>query len=130
MPTSADWHYVDRGHPDRHPVAKQCQVGDLYFGGAYGLVAGEEYLDVWVVWGRMLRRQDSGDLRHTCARQWPGLIVHVLVGAVSVQHGVRFFVQAEINCVRLVVVKILADARQVVHHGNFHVAQVFLRSDS
>lgn len=111
---------IQRGYPHRVFVVLHRQVGDLASGRADCLVTGEEYLDVWVVWGGQVGVPHAGHLGQTGAREGARLIVQVLVHVGLVEHRVELLVQREVHAERLVVVQILPDARQIGHHVDLH----------
>lgn len=116
-PTFARRLKVQRRHPHRL-FATGREVGDLRSRLADRLVTGEEYLDVGVVRGGQVRVPHARHLRQARARQRPRLVVQVQLGVGLVEGRVEILVQREVEAERLVVVQVLADARQVEHHGD------------
>lgn len=82
--TSASCLNIYGGKPDGLFVIVCFQVLDSAARVANGLIAGEEDLNVRIVRGGIVGRQNPGNLGQTRGRQRAGLIVEVQVGVIHI----------------------------------------------
>lgn len=82
--TSASSLNIYSGKPDGSFVIECFQILDSAAGVANGLIAGEEDLNVRIVRGSIVGRQNPGNLGQARGRHRPGLVVEVQFGVIRI----------------------------------------------